>query len=191
MMNNLSSSVRQMISVLRYPKLFLFAGRMGKNNRLGPGGRFIRPEEIHLGDNIYIAPDFHISARNLKIGNNVIIGPNLLLECDDHTFKNIGKTIWSTFTVERTLGSVTIEDDVWIGGNVTILKNVVIGEGCIVGAASVVTKSLPAYSICVGSPCRPVKMRFTIEELEEHLSLVKSDYSMNTIIDQLKNHGLI
>lgn len=180
-----------MVSIIRYPKLFLFSKRMGKNNRLGPKGRFLHPEEIFLGDNIYIAPNFHISARNLKIGNNIIIGPNLLLECDDHVFKNVGKTIWATFTKERTLGFVTIEDDVWIGGNVTILKNVTISEGCIIGAASVVTKSLPPYSICVGSPCRPVKVRFNVEELGIHLSLVKSDYKINTIIDQWKKSGLI
>jgi acetyltransferase-like isoleucine patch superfamily enzyme len=180
-----------MVSIIRYPKLFLYSKRMGKNNRLGPKGRFLHPEEIFLGDNIYIAPNFHISARNLKIGNNIIIGPNLLLECDDHVFKNVGKTIWATFTEERTFGSVTIEDDVWIGGNVTILKNVIIGEGCIIGAASVVTKSLPPYSICVGSPCRPVKARFNVEELALHLSLVKSDYKIDTITDQWKKSGLI
>jgi acetyltransferase-like isoleucine patch superfamily enzyme len=80
---------------------------------------------------------------------------------------------------------------VWIGGNVTILKNVIIGEGCIIGAASVVTKSLPPYSICVGSPCRPVKVRFNVEELALHLSLVKSDYKIDTITDQWKKSGLI
>ena len=187
----MSSSLRQMVSIIRYPKLFLLSKRMGKNNRLGPNGRFLHPEEIFLGDNIYIAPNFHISARDLKFGNNIIIGPNLLLECDDHVFKNVGKTIWATFTEERILGSVTIEDDVWIGGNVTILKNVVIGEGCIIGAASVVTRSLPPYSICVGSPCRPIKARFTAKELETHLALVQSGYLIQTIIDQWKKSGLL
>ena len=182
-MNYLNSFLRQMISIIRYPKLFLFSKRMGRNNRLGPKGRFIRPREIYFGDNIYIAPNFHISARNLTIGNNVLIGPNLLLECDDHVFKNVGKTIWSTFMEERNIGFVTIEDDVWIGGNVTILKNVIIGEGCVIGAASVVTKSLPPYSICVGSPCRPIKGRFNTEDLGKHLSLIDSKYSIDTIID--------
>jgi len=190
-MNYLRSSLRQIVSIIRYPKLFLFSKRMGKNNRLGPNGRFLHPEEIFLGDNIYIAPNFHISARNLKFGSNIIIGPNLLLECDDHVFKNVGKTIWATFTEERILGSVTIEDDVWIGGNVTILKNVIIGEGCIIGAASVVTRSLPPYSICVGSPCRPIKIRFTTKELETHLALINSDYKVNTVIEEWTKNGLV
>jgi acetyltransferase-like isoleucine patch superfamily enzyme len=189
-MKNLRALLRQMVSIIRYPKLFLFSKRMGKNNRFGPKGRFIRPNEIYLGDNIYIAPNFYISARDLTIGNNVLIGPNLLLECDDHKFKNIGKTIWSTAN-DRVISSVTIEDDVWIGGNVTILKNVIIGEGSIIGAASVVTKSIPPYSICVGCPCRPIKARFNNEELRTHLSLVKSQYSINTIIDHWGESGLI
>jgi acetyltransferase-like isoleucine patch superfamily enzyme len=190
-MSLIKSSLRQLVSIIRYPKLFLFSKRMGKNNRFGPDGRFLHPKEIYLGDNIYIAPNFHISARNLRIGNNVLIGPNLLLECDDHTFRNVGKTIWATYKKERILGSVTIEDDVWLGGNVTILKNVLIGEGCIIGAASVVTKSLPPYSICIGSPCRPIKSRFSSEELNTHLSLVKSAYKFTTIIDQWKKIALV
>ena len=157
---------------------------------MGPDGRFIRPHEIYMGDNIYIAPKFHISARNLRIGNNVMIGPNLLLECDDHTFRNVGKTIWSTHLEERNIGFVTIEDDVWIGGNVTILKNVIIGEGCIIGAASLITKSLPPYSVCFGIPCRPVKTRFNVEELVRHLPLVNSQYSLNTIIDLWEKDGI-
>jgi len=163
---------------------------MGRNNRLGPKGRFIRPNEIYMGDNIYIAPRFHISARNLTIGNNILIGPNLLLECDDHVFKNIGSTIFSTMDKSRNIGFVTIEDDVWIGGNVTILKNVSIGEGCIVGAASVVTKSLPPYTISVGSPCRPRKGRFTAEELEKHLALINSKYTLDTILKLWEKCGI-
>jgi acetyltransferase-like isoleucine patch superfamily enzyme len=178
-----------MISIIRYPRLFLFAKRIGMNNELGPSGRFIRPSEIYLGDNIYIAPKFHISARNLSIGNNVLIGPNLLLECDDHIFHNVGKTIWSTRDL-RNVGFVKIEDDVWLGGNVTVLKNVIIGEGCIVGAGSVITKSLPPYSICVGSPCRPIKVRFNTEELANHLLLIKSQYSINTISGLWKKNGI-
>lgn len=188
-MNKLRPIIRQLVSIIRYPKIFLFAKRMGRNNELGPNGRFIRPGEVYLGDNIYIAPKFHISARNLSIGNNVMIGPNLLLECDDHVFQNVGKTIWSTRDF-RNIGSVKIEDDVWIGGNVTVLKGVVIGEGCIVGAGSVITKSLPPYSICVGSPCRPVKTRFNPEELEIHLPLIKSQYNVNSVSELWKKSGL-
>ena len=185
----MSTFFRQIVSILRYPGLFLFSKRMGKNNRLGPKGCFIRPREIYLGDNIYIAPKFHISARNLRIGSNVLIGPNLLLECDDHLFLNVGKTIWETRN-SRNIGFVTIEDDVWIGGNVTILKNVIVGEGSIVGASSLVTKPLPPYTICVGSPCRPLKVRFKPEDLASHLSMVNSKYRLEEILDIWNKSGI-
>ena len=63
---------------------------------------------------------------------------------------------------------VVIEDDVWCGANVTILKGVTIGHGSVVAAGAVVTKSFPPYSIIGGIPAKLLKMRFTEEEIMEH-----------------------
>lgn len=52
---------------------------------------------------------------------------------------------------------VSIGDDCWIGGNVSILPGVTIGNGCTIGAGSVVTKSIPAFSVAVGSPAKVIK----------------------------------
>lgn len=62
---------------------------------------------------------------------------------------------------ERTKGHTIIGNDVWIGEDVFIGSGITIGDGCCVGAKSVVTKSLPPYSICVGCPCKPIKLRFS------------------------------
>ena len=70
-----------------------------------------------------------------------------------------------------TRGEIRIEQDVWCGANVLILKGVIIGEGAVIGAGSVVAKSLPPYTICVGNPCRPKALRFTDEELRKHLQM--------------------
>ena len=56
---------------------------------------------------------------------------------------------------------MTICDDVWIGGNVTILPGVTIGEGAVIGAGAVVTQDVPARSLAVGAPARVVR---TLEE---------------------------
>ena len=61
---------------------------------------------------------------------------------------------------ERTKGDVVIGNDVWLGEDVFIASGVTIGDGCCVGACSVVTRDLPPYSICVGTPCKPVKKRY-------------------------------
>lgn len=59
---------------------------------------------------------------------------------------------------------VRIEDDCWIGGNVTILPGVTIGRGSTVGAGSIVSRSIPEYSVALGTPARVVKSIPTLEE---------------------------
>ncbi len=67
---------------------------------------------------------------------------------------------------------VVIEEDVWCGVNVTILKGVTIGRGAIIAAGSVVTKDIPPYSIAAGIPAKPLKMRWSPEQIKEHESLL-------------------
>ena len=69
---------------------------------------------------------------------------------------------------------MTIEDDVWCGANVTILKGVTIGRGSIVAAGAVVTKSFPPYSIIGGVPAKLLNHRFTKEQIIEHENIVYS-----------------
>lgn len=59
---------------------------------------------------------------------------------------------------------IFIEDDCWIGANVTVLPGVRIGKGCTIGAGSIVTKDIPPFSVAVGAPCR---VRKTIQSPEE------------------------
>ena len=67
---------------------------------------------------------------------------------------------------------VIIDEDVWIGCNVTILKGVHIGRGSIVAAGSIVTRSVPVYSIVGGNPARVIKARWTIDDILEHEKLL-------------------
>lgn len=60
----------------------------------------------------------------------------------------------------RTKGGVKIGNDVWLGDSVLILSGVTIGDGCCIGARSVVTKNMPPYTICAGTPCKVVKNRY-------------------------------
>jgi acetyltransferase-like isoleucine patch superfamily enzyme len=54
---------------------------------------------------------------------------------------------------------VIVDDDVWLGYNVTVLPGVTIGKGSVIGAGSVVTKNIPPYSIAVGNPCKVIGQR--------------------------------
>ena len=86
-----------------------------------------------------------------------MMGPEVYIYTQNHDFKRTDITMdkqgWSA---EK---PVVIEDDVWIGSRVTILPGVTIGEGSIIGASSVVTKSCPPYSIVVGNLAVVVKSR--------------------------------
>jgi acetyltransferase-like isoleucine patch superfamily enzyme len=99
----------------------------------------------------------------LTIGNHVNIGGNcIILDTDTHQIDYLarrGQKAADTNNPTTTVQSapVTIEDDVWIGANCIILKGVTIGARSVIGAGSVVTKSIPADCIAVGNPCKVVK----------------------------------
>jgi acetyltransferase-like isoleucine patch superfamily enzyme len=173
-----------------YFRSFFRFKKFGKNILLSTKGKFIRPNEIVFGNNIFINCCFHISARNLNFGSNIMIGPGLVIESDNHVFHHVGSTMFKN-RLERNIGFVSIEDDVWIGANVIILPNVIIREGCIVGAGSVITKSLPPYTICVGNPCKPIKSRFSLENMKIHLENIgKFNYNIEEISEQWKSFNV-
>lgn len=105
------------------------------------------------------------------IGRNVIFGPNPTIITGDHRIDIVGKFIIDVGDDEKLSENdlpIVIEDDVWCGANVTILKGVTIGHGSVVSAGAVVTRSFPPYSIIGGVPAKLIKMRFTKEQSEEN-----------------------
>jgi acetyltransferase-like isoleucine patch superfamily enzyme len=68
---------------------------------------------------------------------------------------------------------VIIEDGVWCGCNVTILKGCHIGKGAVVAAGSVVTKNVPPYAIVGGNPAKVIKYRFNEEQIKEHERILR------------------
>lgn len=65
---------------------------------------------------------------------------------------------------------VIVESDVWIGRNVILLSGVTIGRGCTVAAGAVVVKSMPPYTVVIGVPARPIKLKWTIDQILQHES---------------------
>ena len=70
---------------------------------------------------------------------------------------------------------VNIEDDVWVGANVTILMGVTISRGSVIAAGAVVNKSCPPYSIIGGIPAKVIKPRFSIDEIIEHEKMLYAE----------------
>lgn len=128
---------------------------------------------IDDGSSIPKGSTFYCTEAPLTIGKKVIFGPNPTIITGDHRIDVIGKYIMdSKEKLPENDAPVVIEDDVWCGANVTILKGVTIGHGSVVAAGAVVTKSFPPYSIIGGVPAKLLKMRFTQEEMEEHERLL-------------------
>lgn len=92
----------------------------------------------------------------IVIGNDVLVGPNVVLRAADHVFASTEIPIRSQ---GHRPGRIVIADDVWLAANVVVTSGVTIGHGCVVGAGSIVTSDLPPMTVCVGNPARPIRSR--------------------------------
>lgn len=114
---------------------------------------------ITFGDNVTIADWVHIGALDsVTVGSGCLFGSKVYIS--DHYHGTTDHIDILSRPNDRDLyskGPVVIERNVWLGDGVVVLPNVKIGEGAIVGANSVVTKDVPAYSIVVGVPARVLR----------------------------------
>lgn len=130
---------------------------------------------IELGSFVFIAGRawFSCAFGKIVIGSYVMFGPGVTILGGNHRFNTVGRRMYGD--TKKATGEdpgVIIQDDVWVGANSTILAGVVIGEGSIIGAGSVVTKSIPPYSIVAGVPAKVIKSRFTAEEMKAHKEIM-------------------
>lgn len=151
-------------------------GKVGANVQIPHDGEFLAPENIYLEDDVCLGKQFHISAVNTKIniGKKVIFGPYVKLIAGDHRIDIIGKYIKDS--VEKHPSNdlpICIKNDVWIGTGSIILKGVTIGNGAVVGAGSVVTKDVEAYTIVAGNPAKPIRKRFSSDQILIHEKLLQ------------------
>lgn len=129
---------------------------------------------ISIGENSYA--NFNLTILDegkVSIGKSVFIGPNVSLltpihpMCwqDRNSFFNNKTGVMTNF--ERT-GPITIEDNCWIGGSVTVCGNVTIGFGSVIGAGSVVTRDIPPNSFAAGVPCKVIRRITDEDRLKNH-----------------------
>lgn len=116
--------------------------------------------KVVIEDNVIINPYAHITSCNcIRIGKGTLLGKNVTIT--DNSHGNITANECHTSPLKRPLfskGPVIIGKNVWIGDKATILPNVTIGDGAIIGANAVVTKDVPSYSIVGGNPAKILKI---------------------------------
>lgn len=113
---------------------------------------------ITIGNNCYIGFGFSALASaeaNISIGDNVLFASNVLVTNENHGIDPESDIPY--MDQKLSARDVVIGNGCWIGEKACILSGVTIGEKCIIGAGSIVTKSIPSYSIAVGNPARIIK----------------------------------
>lgn len=132
-------------------KIFIY-----ENSRLAAGAKFIQSDKeagkLIIKKNSGVAQDVTIITNSHNA--HPIVGQDHRVQAKNHE-GDIDKDI-------------IIEEDVWVGINVTLMPGVHVGRGAIVGAGSLVVKDIPPYSICVGFPAKFLKFKYTIDEILEH-----------------------
>jgi acetyltransferase-like isoleucine patch superfamily enzyme len=132
---------------------------------IGPGVRMAPNVSLRNGERIKIGAYSHIGGRcsiwagdsvgRITLGRHALLGPEVFITASNYQTKP-GTPVMDQPKLER---DVIIGDDVWLGARVIVVAGVEIGNGCIIGASSVVTRSIPAGSIAVGNPARVVGQR--------------------------------
>lgn len=163
----LSKRISSNVRLIRYP--YYLRGQafiqFGKGFTSGVGLRVdafgSKPKQVIFGKNVELGDYVHIGAlESVVIGDNVLMASKIYISDHDHGIyagQNISPAGQIQSEKPLQISPVVIGNNVWLGENVCVLKGVHIGENSIIGASSVVTKSIPANSIAVGAPAKVVK----------------------------------
>lgn len=115
-----------------------------------------------IGENSYANFNFTVlDICPVTIGRDVYIGPNCSLVTPMHPLRyqerNMKKKADGSLYDDEYGKPITIGDNCWLASNVVVIGGVTIGEGCVIGAGSVVTKDIPANSLAAGNPCKVIR----------------------------------
>lgn len=128
-------------------------GKTGKNVNIEAPFHCDYGYNIEVGENFFANYNFTVlDVGKVRIGANAQIAPNVSIYTAGHPVHPDSRNSGYEYGI-----SITIGDNVWIGGNVCILPGVTIGDNVVIGAGSVVTKDIPDNVIAAGNPCRIIR----------------------------------
>ncbi|MEM7038820.1 MAG: acyltransferase, partial [Bacteroidota bacterium] len=138
---------------------------IGDNSGIGAFSRLIVSMDysapgkcIRIGRNVGIGEYAYLGgAGGLEIGDDCIVGQYFSCHPENHNFNDPTEAIRQQGVTRK---GIRIGRNCWIGSKVTVLDGVEIGEGCVIAAGAVVTKSMPAHSVIGGVPARVLRSRF-------------------------------
>ena len=127
---------------------------VGENVNIETGAVF--NPNVEIGNNSTLGVNCEIIGK-AKIGDNVLMGPEVILYAQNHKFSDKNVLIYKQGYDEEK--GVVLEDDIWIGRRVIILPGVTVKKGTVIGAGAIVTKSFPEYSVIAGNPAKVIGNR--------------------------------
>ena len=129
-----------------------FGAKIGAGCRIAPSCRVWAPWNLTMGEFSAIGDGVDCySMDRITIGSKVAVSQRTFLCAGSHDVRSLTRPLVT--------GPIVIGDHVWIAAESMVHPNVVIGEGTVIGARSVVLKDMPAWSVCAGHPCRKLKDR--------------------------------
>lgn len=129
-------------------------GKTGEEPFINPPFYCDYGSHIEVGDHFFANYNCTIlDVAKVKIGNNVMLAPNVAIYTAGHPLHPEARNSAYEYGI-----SVTIGNNVWLGGNVVITPGVTIGDNVVIGAGSVVTKDIPDNAVAAGNPCRVIRM---------------------------------
>jgi acetyltransferase-like isoleucine patch superfamily enzyme len=128
----------------------------GEEFAIGAGAVLATQGPIFVGDRVGIARNFHLETA-LRAGNDVLISSNVSMIGNDHDFSDPTVTVFTSQRLPQ--ATIVLEGDNLIGFGATIIGDVRVGKGAIVGARSVVTRDIPPNTIVAGVPARVIRHR--------------------------------
>lgn len=136
-----------------------FGARVGRGVHVYPGARIWAPWNLALGDETGVADGATLySQGRITLGRRVVISQGTHLCAGTHDYEQSGFPL-----VTR---PIAIGDHAWVAAEAFVHAGVTIGEGAVIGARSVVAKDMPAWTVCAGHPCKPIKERTWRPEAE-------------------------
>lgn len=155
-------------------QLFQFIGKTGAGASIAWPWKIQGAENLELHEDVSIGPGSTIYCTRAKciIRKHSFSGPNLTIITGNHAYwpgrfaKHCYKRLLEDISMYD--APVLVQEDVWIGANVTILKGVTIGRGAVIAAGSVVIHDVEPYAIVGGVPARFIKYKWDNKQIEEH-----------------------
>lgn len=139
-----------------------FGAQIGSGVHVYPGVKIWAPWNLTVGDESGIASGVTLYAQGkINIGRRVVISQGAHLVAGTHDYTDPGFPLVTQ--------PITIKDQVWVAAEAFLHPGVTVEEGAVIGARSVVTKDMPAWMVCAGHPCVPLKERnFKHAVVEQH-----------------------